>query len=353
MRMQFKVGLGVFTLVMLCLPHAILADRFLLEVEEFDGPWRKQTNISGYHGAGFCTSNANPKVADSCMKTSVEIAEPGEYAVFVRGYTSDNSRRAMQVEVNNKKLDVTQKGERRRWSWEKAGTVTLPKGKISVVVHDAADGFESADCVLLTNDPDDDPVAFEAKWLVFGGKLPNSANALRYNIDRCLEHCKKHADPKSKEEWVQRRTEVEAAFNKAMGYDPAPAKTPLNPQITGTGRPRGLYDREFVVRKYARILRYGEHLQAQRHRRKTSGRRRYDGPCHGGRQELRPLSAGATRLRQTGFPRLGLRPDRTRRTPDSRQRARDELSRLDDRQEQPSLHGLGFDSRPRLFAVSR
>ena len=234
MRTQGRLFLWTLTLAVLSLPQLVLGDRFLLEVEDFEGPWRRQTNISGYHGAGFCTSNANPKVADTCMKTSVEIAEPGEYAVFVRGYTSDNSRRAMQVEVNGKKLDVTQKGKQRRWSWEKAGTVTLPKGKVSVVVHDAAVGFESADCVLLTNDPDDDPVALEANWFVFGGKLPDSANALRYNIDRCLEHCEKHADPESKEDWEKRRTEVEAAFKKAMGYDPAPKKTPLNPQITGT-----------------------------------------------------------------------------------------------------------------------
>ena len=167
------------------------------------------------------------------MKSTVDIAEPDEYTVFVRGYTSGNSRRAMQVEVNGKKLAVTQKGKERRWCWEKAGAVTLPKGKVQVVIHDAADGFESADCVLLTNERDDDPAAQEANWFVFGGKLPDSANALRYNIDRCLEYCEKHADPKSKEEWETRRGEVKAAFNKALGFDPAPEKTPLNPQITG------------------------------------------------------------------------------------------------------------------------
>ncbi len=214
-------------------PQVAFGDRFVLEVEDFEGPWRRQTNISGYSGTGFCTSNANPNVADSTMKGSVEIAQPGEYTVYVRGYTSDNSNRAMRVEVHGKKLAVTHQGTKRRWGWEKAGTVTLPKGSVSVVVHDAADGFETADCVLLTNEPDDDPAAVERQWFVFSGDLPDSANALKYNIDRCLEHCEKHADPTSKDDWLRRREEVEAAFLDALGFNPRPTETPLNPRTTG------------------------------------------------------------------------------------------------------------------------
>ena len=63
MKTRFQVLCWIFVAAVVCFPQLLLADRFLLEVEDFDGPWRRQTNISGYHGAGFCTSNANPKVA--------------------------------------------------------------------------------------------------------------------------------------------------------------------------------------------------------------------------------------------------------------------------------------------------
>ena len=80
------------------------ADRLLLQVEHFEGPWRRQTNIPGYLGAGFCTSNANPKVASTVMRTTAQLEEPGRYVVWVRAFSSANSRRALQAEVNGTRL---------------------------------------------------------------------------------------------------------------------------------------------------------------------------------------------------------------------------------------------------------
>ena len=86
---------------------AARADRMLLQIEEFEGPWRRQTNIPGYLGTGFCTSNANPKIAATVMRKTVRIERAGRHAVWLRGYTSGNSRRAMQAEVGGKRLAVT------------------------------------------------------------------------------------------------------------------------------------------------------------------------------------------------------------------------------------------------------
>ena len=81
------------------LASSALADHLVLQVEDMDGPWRRQTNITGYVGTGFCTSNANPNVAGTVMRTTVSVEQGGRHAVWVRAYTSGNSRRALQAEV--------------------------------------------------------------------------------------------------------------------------------------------------------------------------------------------------------------------------------------------------------------
>ena len=113
------------------------AERHLLQVEDFEGPWRRQTNIRGYLGRGFCTSNANPKVAATVMTTTVTVREPGRYAVYARAYTSPNSRRALQAAVGGKRLTVTHREKQRRRGCEKAGDVDLAAGPVEIAVHDA------------------------------------------------------------------------------------------------------------------------------------------------------------------------------------------------------------------------
>ena len=210
------------------------AERLMLQVEDFDGPWRRQTNISGYRGAGFCTSNANPAVADTVMRTTVEIAEAGRYAVWLRGYTSENSPRAMRMEVAGELLAVTHQGTQRRWIWEKAGTVQLAAGSVAVVVHDADAGFETADAVLLTDDLNEDPGADDRAWYIYPDGVPDTANALRFVIDACVALTRKRTDPSSPGEWEARRPIVERDLRAALAFEPWPEKTPLNARITGT-----------------------------------------------------------------------------------------------------------------------
>jgi len=232
--------------VCLLLSARAWAERVVLQVEDFEGPWRRQTNIPGFLGKGFCTSNANPKIAATAMRTTASVKEGGTYAVWARGFTSANSRRAFQVAVNGTKLAVTHKSRRRRWVWEKAGTAELAAGDIEVVVHDADVGFESVDAILITNEKDEDPMAKEKLWQIYPDKLPDEANALRFNIDACLELTHTRTDPASKAEWEARRKSVSAALQDSLGLAPWPERTPLNARVTGRAE-REHYTIENVV----------------------------------------------------------------------------------------------------------
>ena len=205
----------------------------LLQVEDFVGPWRKQTNIRGYLGRGFCTSNANPRVASTRMTGKVSIAEAGRYYVWARAYTSPGGRRAFRLQVGDHLLRRTHAENVRLWSWHLAGEVQLPVGDVQIVVHDADRGFESVDAILLTLDKEHNPMTEDQQWLVYGGEIPKKADALRYNIGACCAACKKRTDPPNRQEWDKRRPELRARLAEALGLDPMPAKTPLNPQTTG------------------------------------------------------------------------------------------------------------------------
>lgn len=225
---------------------AARADHILLQVEDFEGPWRRQANIRGYLGSGFCTSNANPNVASTTMVGKARIEHAGAHAVWVRAYTSGNSRRALQVEVAGQKLAVTHKGTVREWRWERAGEVDLAAGEVEIVVHDADDGFETADAVLMTDRREHDPMEEDRQWDVYGEELPQRADTLRFNIEACCKPLKGRADPQSLDEWEKGRPLLRAELARSLGLDPLPPRTPLNARVTGKAE-RELYTIENVV----------------------------------------------------------------------------------------------------------
>lgn len=220
-------------LAMVCITISAWSAEILLQVEDFEGPWRRQTNISGYLGTGFCTSNANPNVADTVMSAKATIPDPGRYAVWIRAYTSENSRRALQVHVNGAPLDKTHTGSTRRWAWEKAGEVDLQAGEAVVEIKDADDGHESADAVMLTNNLDADPGETDRQWYVYGNDIPEQADALRFVIDACCAKAQQRKDPADKAAWDARAPGIKRELAKALGLDPMAEKTPLNARVTG------------------------------------------------------------------------------------------------------------------------
>ena len=222
------------------------AERILLQVEDFQGPWRRQTNIPGYVGTGFCTSNANPRVAESVMSGQAASATAGSYAVWVRGYTSESGRRAFSVDLNGTALARTHSGNRRRWLWERAGVVELAAGPCAVIVRDADVGFESADAVLLTDEKEFDPMTEERRWLVFPAGLPETANALQFVIRACCRTLAGRQLPTDLQTWNSRRVQVRQRLGSALGLEPLPERTPLNARVTGRAE-RDAYAIENVV----------------------------------------------------------------------------------------------------------
>ena len=226
----------------------VFASESYLEVEDFDGPWRKQTNITGFQGTGFCTSNATG-IAKTSMTGQAEIAEAGTYAVWARGYTSENSNRAFAIQVGETVFDPTHGGSVRAWSWARVGEIALAAGTVPVVVHDAADGFESVDAILLTNDLDADPeaaLAAQRRWLVYPEGLPEVADPLRFNIEASRQALARRTDPASAADWAERAPGIKAALRQGLGLAPWPEKTPLNARITGRAD-RGFYTVENLV----------------------------------------------------------------------------------------------------------
>ncbi len=238
----------ILPLSLLLLSSLAFADHLLLQVEDFDGPWKKQKNISGYQGKGFRTSNANPDIADTVLQYTATLQKPGPHHVWMRAYTSPQGNRALQLELNGQRLSKTHAGKGRQWSWEKAGVLDLPAGELKIVVHDADVGYESADAILIT-DQDTDPAVAEAeekKWRVYDEKPPRSASALHFNISECADLLEKREDPTNKTAWEKRRDSIKTALQKALGLLPFPPRTPLNAQITGRSEHDG-YTIENVV----------------------------------------------------------------------------------------------------------
>ena len=224
----------------------VLADRLLLQVEDFIGPWRRQTNIGGFIGSGFCTSNANPNIADTTMRRTLAVKKGGTYAIWVRAYTSPNGKRAVQAQVGEVLMNKTHTQNETGWTWQRAGEVELGEGEIEIAIRDADVGYETADAVLLTDQLDYDPAAQERRWSVFPKPLPPPADALRFNIDACCALLDKRKDPASRSEWEAALPELRSKLARALGLDPMPQKTPLNARVTGKSQ-REWYTIENVV----------------------------------------------------------------------------------------------------------
>jgi len=221
------------------------AGQIMLQVEDMEGPWQRQTNISGYTGPGFCTSNA-AGISDSVMTGRAEITRPGTYVVWARGYASANSPRAFRVKVADTLFEATHSGKEGRWTWQRCGEIELPAGIAAVTVIDAAAGFESADAIFLTDDKELDPMEDEQIWKPFESAIPDSANALRYTIDSCCELARRRKLPATREEWEGRRETIRRELASAMGLDPMPERTPLNAVVTGRTEREG-YSIENVI----------------------------------------------------------------------------------------------------------
>ena len=238
---------GWWILAWLGLVSASVAEGLYVQAEDLDGYWREQTNIRGFDGRGFRTSNANPKRAEKPLAGSVDIGRAGVYVVWSRGYESPGGRRAFQVKVGGQLLPPQHNGNRRGWFWRKCGSVELPAGRTSVEIHDADVGFESADLVCFTDDEELRPMTDAELWASFASdEAAAEAGALSFNIRHGCALAAARTDPADRGEWEARRAGLKATLQKALGLDPWPERTPLNARVTGSAE-RGYYRIENVV----------------------------------------------------------------------------------------------------------
>lgn len=203
-----------------------------LECEDFDGPWREQTNILGYSGRGFVVSNANG-VAQTYMSARAQIPTSGEYHVWARGWEGSGVDRSWRVQVGETLLKVTHSARRgQRFSWQRCGQVELPAGGTEIRILDAGDSYEVADAIVLTTDPDYDPDAEERRWLVLD---PGEAHSMVFDEIMARTRACAAAIPvcRSRGEWQARAAELRPRVLRALGLDPLPERRPLNARVLG------------------------------------------------------------------------------------------------------------------------
>ena len=207
-------------------------DAVVIQAEDLSGDWREQTNIAGYLGRGFRTSNARG-VAETTLNGTVDVSHAGRWHVWARGFENRRGGRAFRLQIGEGLLEPTHRGKQVGWTWQRSGAVELPQGKVDLIVRDADKGFETVDAILLTDDAEHDPNADEERFRVLAGRKDRDKLAERALIAECHRVCSSRTVPASRAEWEARRGEIKQALIEGLGLDPWPERTPLNPRITG------------------------------------------------------------------------------------------------------------------------
>lgn len=223
-------------------PQAVVA-----QAESLAGPWRQQTNIPGYLGAGFRTSNVLGKPAEEPLRGEVQIPSTGRWAIWARGYEGDGQDRRFQVRIAGQLLPPTHASHTgERFTWQKAGEVELSAGPAEILVIDAGDGYETADAVLLTQDLSYDPAAEEGLLKVYEDPEAAHRVALDYVVETVKAQRLARPLPATVQEWESQRPALRQRLLESLGLNPLPPRTPLNARIVRVVE-RGDYEIEHLV----------------------------------------------------------------------------------------------------------
>ncbi|MEM9609514.1 MAG: FAD-dependent oxidoreductase [Actinomycetota bacterium] len=126
----------------------------LIEAEEFAdfGGWLLDSQFDAEMGSPYLLAHGyGTPVADA--RTTVEIAEPGTYAVWVRAkdWVPSHHPGRFAVSIGGQRVDRELGADGLDWSWESAGSLDLQAGPLDVVLHDLT-GFDGrCDAIYLSS----------------------------------------------------------------------------------------------------------------------------------------------------------------------------------------------------------
>lgn len=127
----------------------------LIEAEDFDsyGGWVLDSQFETQMGSPYLLAHGLGRpVADAT--TVIDVAQPGEYEVWVRArdWAPPHHPGRFTLTINGATLETEFGAGEQDWSWQSAGSVALPKGEASLVLHDLT-GFDGrCDAIFLSLD---------------------------------------------------------------------------------------------------------------------------------------------------------------------------------------------------------
>jgi hypothetical protein len=166
MRLEMKKAISF--LVLFSLSSGWLpADQSLLflEAESFEnkGGWVVDQQFMDQMGSPFLMAHGlGVPVADA--ETRVDVAEPGEYRIWVRtrnwaGYWSEREAPGrFQVLVNGKAVPVIFGTGSTEWGWHDGGLVTVQRGRNTVALRDLTGFNGRCDAVVFVKDAGFQPI---------------------------------------------------------------------------------------------------------------------------------------------------------------------------------------------------
>lgn len=158
-----------------------------IEAESFKnkGGWQIDQQFMDVMGSPYLIAHGmGVPVADA--STDIDISKGGTYSVYVRTYnwTSVWSEKkgagSFLLAINGKRLPVTLGDTGNKWQWQKAGEITLKKGKTQLKLKDLTgfDGRCDAIFLTMTNQmPPDSGTAlsdFRKKMLHYPDEVPSA-----------------------------------------------------------------------------------------------------------------------------------------------------------------------------------
>ena len=163
---------SIFVLVMLA-ATCTGSETILLETEGFDnyGGWVLDQQSLPVIGSSYMLAHGLGTPVEDAT-TTVEVDESGDYKIWARTkdwvaqFDATDPPGKFEILIDGKSTGRILGTKGKDWSWHSAGTVTLPKGKVTVALKDLT-GFEGrCDAIILSNDPNFQPPEGDAlaRW---------------------------------------------------------------------------------------------------------------------------------------------------------------------------------------------